>query len=360
MFFRSCDEMALRDEHCFVLVEFPKRPIEIKNYTQEKNLNLLPYLVKIDARCLINWIVENDKLVQVTIREKVMVREGRFGHKEQTQYRVLTAGAFEVYRDDSEGGKDLNGLIDSGSTTLDFIPLIAYSLTSDTEIFTGDPPLYDLAELNLKHYQLSSEKTEVLHKCNIPFLQINERTPGSFGSEIDRPLGYEDTIKIGSNTVLKNVDCAFIEPSGSATSTTQQDISQLEQEINERTLSFLSGLNSPRTATEVSLQSSATQSNLINWARRKESNIQRIFDYWGKWVDAGTEEIGRIKVEDGLLDQAMSDARANFLVQLNQTGNLSTPTLLKLLRDGGVLGKDLEVDEELELIKAMAPPAPQI
>ena len=349
VFLRSCDEAALRDEHCFVLVEYPRRS-QVRNYREEQQANLLPYLVRIDTRNVLNWRIDNNKITQVTVQEQIGIPEGRFGVKEKMQYRVFMPGAWELYEADDKGAI---ALVDSGKTTLDFIPLVPYTLTSDTEMFTGEPPLYDLAELNLKHYQKVSEKDEVMHRCNIPFLEVNEQSPL-------HSQGEPQPLQLSANTVLWNVSARFVEPSGSALNTTQTDIAKLELEINERTLSFLSGLNTPRTATEVSLQASSTQSNLINWARRKESNLQRIFEYWSAWVGAKKDEVGAIEVNDDILNQAMSDAKANFLLQLQQTGNIGTSTLLDLLREGGVLPEDLDIEDEAkELAIAATPPIAQ-
>jgi len=330
MFLQGCNETALRDERCFVLVEFP-RAERFANFAEERSAGFRPYLVRIDARNVINWVMIEDRLEQVTIRESVEVRDGNFGTKILTRFKVLYPGYYEVYEKDEDGKIFLiePGAIETG---LNEIPLMSYSLTGDVEFFTGDPPLYDLAELNLKLYQKVSEKDEIMHRCNMPILQLTEKYPSS------APDGLNPSLALTPSDCLWNLEAKFIEPTGAALSLTLTDIEGLESEITERTLSFLPTTTS-RTATEVQLQAASSQAGLTNWARRIETNVHKIIYLWTAWT--GEEPIGGINVVDELIKERMTEAQAQFLVGLAGGGFISSEELLVQLRDGGILSESL-------------------
>lgn len=337
VFLRAADQRALRDEHCFILVEFPKRPKEINNALMEREYGLRPYLCLIDVRDVLNWKMSDDNrtLLQVTIRECVALQKGRFGVEEVTRYRVLTPGKYEIF--EIRGQETI--LIEEGEVSLDKIPLVAYAVTTtDSNPFDGEPPLYDLAELNLKHYQKCSEKDEVMFKCNLPILQVNELNPDQHGE------GQQPGIVLSTNTCLWNVQASFVEPSGSALSQTQSDIQKLEDSMSRRTLSFLTGNDFQKTATEVAAASAPVQANLAGMARAKASAVQRCFQFWAEFI--GATEGGSIDVDDRVLQGANPESVATLL-QLRSSGELSRKTFLSLLKQDKALPSDFDVDAEI-------------
>lgn len=343
VFLRAADIKALKDEHCFILTEFPKRPESISNALEEREYNLRPYFVLIDARDILNWKLapDNRTLLQVTIRENIHEEVGIYGVEAKTRYRVLTPGRYQVFEID-DGALILS---EEGFTSLDYIPLEPYSLTNtDGSPWVGEPPLYDLAELNLKHYQKTSEKDEAMHKCNMAVLQVQELSPNPRGENEPEPM-----VRIGPNTCLWNVDARFIEPSGSAIGATQSDIDRLEMEMDKRTLSFLSGNEVQRTATEVSMFGAPVQANLSSMARAKQSNTQRLFKNWASYIKP-TKNGGTVVVDQKILQAAMDAATMGTLLQMRGAGEISRKTFLTLLKLGKALPKDFDIDNEITFL----------
>lgn len=305
-FFRGCDEMALRDERCFILVEFPARPL-IESYEEEQMAGLYPYLVRVSAKDLINKRIENGALTQVTIAEVGYEAEGDFGESEFPQYRVITPQYSQVFKEADEKGNTVllagepYSVRNFNNEPLSGVPLIGYSLTSDLSPFCGEPPLFDLAEMNLQLYQKVSEKTEILHKCNYPFLQVNYLNPSYSVDETGDPLAKEE-IQIGMDTVLTDVDCKFIEPTGNSVTTSIEDIKNLEAEMDRQTLGFLNGLTASTSATQAALQSASPQTNLLGWAKRKESAIEAIMELWVAWTGEVLPEDFRVRVNPSLTE----------------------------------------------------------
>lgn len=360
VFLRRCDELALRDDHCFILVEFPKRPTDgdgnplIVDRPTELLMGLRPYFVAIDRRNVINWKTNffqgSYLLEQVTIKEQIELPVGQFGTEFLTQYRVLRPGSYEIWqpREEKNGnGQSTHRMVpvEMGETSLSLVPLVPYSLTGSDDPFTGDPPLLDLAELNLKHYQKNSEKDEVMLKCNMPVLEVREITPRQRKAGDPPPK-----IVIGPNTVLYNVEARYVEPTGAAIIQTQEDINKLELAMQQKTLAFQSGYYAAPTATEVARSSSTAQASLASMARAKESLVQTILNYWCRWNNLFDIE-PYIVVDKKLIQTGIDNATTQLLVSLRRDGELSRKGLLSLLQEGKAIPHDFDIEEELENIK---------
>jgi len=353
LFLEKADQKALRDEHCFILVDFPKMPTTadgepaIIDAFSEAEHNRRPYLVLIDAIDVLNWEIETinglKKITQVTIRETYTEKTGRFNSEIKTQYRVLYPGGYEVWK---FSNKDTLEIVEDGVSTFSEVPLVVYSVTDDGNLFSGYPPLYPLAELDLELYQKSSQKDEALLKSNMPLYNLNELNPKP------RPPGEEHQsrrVSLGPNSVLWNVQASVVEPSGSAIAETQADLDRLLLQAEQMTLAFQSGYFSPPTATEVNAASSTKRASLVTMARAKESAVAKIFKLWAAWM--GESKEGGIIVDRTLIQAAIDSAQSQLLLSLRKNGDLSRVGLFKLLQLGRVFPNDFDIDEELERIK---------
>lgn len=360
VFLKAADIKSLRDDHCFVMVEFPKKDESLKDALSASKANRHPYFVLIDARDVINWDTEvkGNKIVisQVTIREITTQKLGRFGTKKVLRYRVLTPGGYELYEVTKGDKQDDFLLIEEGQTTLDFIPLIPYCLMPrDSDYFVGKPPFYDIAELNLKLYQKQSEKDEAMHKANMAILSIQPMETGAgtgkhrLGGKGNKDDDENTTpiIRIGPNTCLMNVKASFVEPSGSALSQTQADIDKLELTILSKTLAFQSGFAAPPTATEVDRVSATAQATLASMARAKESVVQQMLRVWALYMNA-PDKGGTISVNKKIIEQGMDSIRAELLLNMRLAGELTRGSFLELFKKGDILDKGFDIDAEVE------------
>src|SRR5690606_7001274 len=126
-----------------------------------------PYAVYIPKRNLIGWRTERvggiRKLVLARILE-VRYEEGEnFQDKIVQRVRVLRPGSWEVW--EKVEGKEV--IVESGVTGLDYIPLVPF-YAKKTAPFEGSPPFMNLAELNLRHFQSSSEQANILTVARVP------------------------------------------------------------------------------------------------------------------------------------------------------------------------------------------------
>ncbi|WP_414755568.1 DUF4055 domain-containing protein [Anabaena sp. CCY 9910] len=345
-FFHEVDQYALRDGWCGVLIEYP--PLDPNINSQADLLaapDRRPYLVLIDRRDILNWrtVKINGKsiLVQVTIQEIRTEPDGEYGEKLVKYYRVLRPGEYFVFQEIESQGETQVLLVEQGVTSLDVIPLVYYSVT-ESQLFAGKAPFLNLAKLNIEHYQKRSQLNEVLRKCNLP-VPVRK---GLIRTVDD--LKKVPPLVIGPNSVLDiptEGDFFFAEPSGVAIAASREDIKDIEAAIDRMTLDFLTSGDHQKTATEVLLDSTKTSANLKGIARRKESAMQQVFDYWVQYT--GEVEGGSIAMDESLLSMPLTPEQVDKFESLATGGLISQRTLLLLLQRGKVLPRQFNIDEEV-------------
>ena len=154
--------------------------------------------------------------------------DGLYGEKQVQQVRVLTPGAFEIHQKDKKGDFVL---VDEGTTSLSEIPFaVAYS--NRVGVLESRPPLADIAELNLKAYQVQSDLDNQLHISAVPMLAI-------FGF----PQSAEE-ISAGPGEAMalpEGASAQYIEPSGNSYSAQFQRLEQIASQINDLGLAAVLG-----------------------------------------------------------------------------------------------------------------------
>ncbi len=356
-FFNDVDQMVLRDGWCGVYVDYPKADIGISSNGDFLDSGRRPYLVAIDRRDILDWWIEYPNgvptLDTVIVRERRLLRFGTFGVQEQIYYRVLTPGGYVVYQINTDNnGKPQLILIESGKTSLDFIPLVYYSV-SESKFFNARPPFLNLARLNIEHFQKRSQLNQVLWKCNLP-VPVRK---GLIATAAD--LKTVPPLTIGPNSALDipaGGDFYFAEPSGVAIAATKQDIADLEAAMDRMSLAFLTGSESDKTATEVLLNAAQTNAILKEMAGRKQSAIQQIFEYWVQYT--GESVGGTVTVDDTILQMPLSPDQIRILESLVQVGLISHETLLLVLRQGKVLPQEFDVQKEIQMTRTLLPGEP--
>lgn len=176
---------------------------------QVQALNLRPYIKLYTTENIINWDTElinnQNELSLLVLQEVYNVNINMFEREDKVRYRVYSieeniviCRIFESNTDQSKGnfsivsesipvmnGKPLN--------SIPFIPITAEDLT----IEPSNPPLLDLANINLNHWGISCEYRNILHYLGSPVLTITGYQ-GQQGEEIS--IGAKSVIKLPDPT----------------------------------------------------------------------------------------------------------------------------------------------------------------
>jgi hypothetical protein len=313
-----------------------------------------PYWVTYSPREILGWRTQlidgQQKFIQLRLLEKVIEPEGDYGEQEIEQIRVLTPGAFQIHRRDNQGEFSL---YEEGSTTLSEIPFsIAYS--NRQTLMESRPPMEDIAELNLKTYQIQSDLDNQLHISAVPML-------GFFGfpqSSEEVSAGPGEAIAFPSDGRAE-----YIEPSGKSFDAQFKRLEQVAAQINELGLAAVLGQKlSAETAEAKKIDRSQGDSTMQVVAQQMQDLIDNSLLFHANYL--GSNESGSSFVNRDFLASRLDPQEIGSLLSLYTAGTITQETILRQLVEGEVLGDDFDVEEELDATEdgglvATEPPEPE-
>jgi hypothetical protein len=314
-----------------------------------------PYWTSYTPRDILGWRTEiidgEQKLMQLRLSETIIVPDGDYGEKEVQQIRVLSPGEFKLFQRDEKRG-DFR-IVDEGRTSLDRIPFsVAYSNRVNT--LESRPPLEDIANLNLKAYQIQSDLDNQLHISAVPMLAF-------YGF----PSAAEEVSAGPGEAIAFPADgrAEYIAPSSDAFASQFQRLDQIEKQINELGLSAVLGQKlSAETAEAKRLDRSQGDSTMMVIAQNMQDMIDNCLQFHAQYL--GDRQPGSCYVNRDFLGTRLEPQEIQALLQLYTAGTITQETLLMQLSEGEVLGDDFDVEEELDatqnggLMEATPTPAP--
>ena len=316
----------IRYGHVGVLVDVPSEG------------NGRPYWVTYTPREILGYRTQvidgKTTFTQLRLLEKIIEPDGEYGEKEVTQVRVLYPGKFEIHKQNDDGKYVVT---DSGVTSTDEIPFsVAYA--NRISYMESRPPLEDIAELNIKAYQVQSDLDNQLHISAVPLL-------GFFGF----PQSSEEVSAGPGEAIAFPAEgrAEYIEPTGRSFDSQFQRLDQLEKQINELGLAAVLGQKlSAETAEAKKIDRSQGDSTMMVVAQQMQDLIDNCLVFHAQYI--GTSEVGSSFVNRDFLSARLEPTEIQALLQLYTAGTITQKTLLDQLTQGEVLGDEFDVEEEVE------------
>lgn len=342
VFARKVLAAAITDGHSCIFVDYPRVPKGL-TLADERLLAPRPFFVHVPASRLLGFRFENRKLVQVRWLETVTEADGEFGEREIQQVRVVKPDSFEVYRPNENGGEWY--LADSGEMRgVDSIPFVTITCGERIAPMESEPPLRDLADLNVQHWQSASDQRNILHVARVPIL---------FGKGFTEEENADPTVEIGAQRMVvsssPDADLRYVEHTGAAIGAGRQDLLDLEARMGVLAMEpVLARRPGTITATERSIDASEAQSSLAAWALELQDGLERAFGFAAQWLSLGADAGGSVVLND---DFGISDAIAGeleALLRARAIGAISNETFLRELQRRGVLSDDIDIAAESE------------
>jgi hypothetical protein len=317
--------------HCGVLVDAPKDGEKVR-----------PYWVTYEPKNILGWrtqVIDGVRqLTQLRLMEHVVEPDGKYGEKIVKQIRVLEPGRYEIHRKDKKGDYKLH---DEGEMSIkDKIPFaVAYS--NRVGYYESRSPLYDIAELNLKHYQIQSDLDNILHISSVPLLAV---------------FGYpnSDEITTGPSEALSlppESRMEYVSPSSDSYESQFRRLEDLKDQINTLSLAAVLGQKLVgETAEAKRIDRSQNDSTMMVVAQQMQDLIDNCLKFHSEYLNepnAGSSFVNRDFVTARLEPQEIQSLLALFTA-----GTISQETLLTQLSSGEILGDDFDVEEEVEATQA--------
>jgi hypothetical protein len=327
----NTSRLCIRYGHVGVLVDAPK-----------SGDNGRPYWITYSPRDILGWRTEmadgQQKLTQLRLFEKVLVPDGLYGEKQVEQVRVLTPGAFEIFQKDQKG--DFR-VVDEGTTSLSQIPFsVAYS--NRVGVLESFPPLADIAELNLQHYQVQSDLGNQLHLSAVPLLCL-------FGF----PAAAEEISAGPGEAFALPTDARgeYLEPAGNSYDAQFRRLDQIVSQINDLGLAAVMGAKlSAETAESKRIDRSQGDATMMVVAQQMQDLIDNCLRFHADYLQES--QAGSSLVNRDFMGARLEPQEIQALLQLYTAGTVTQETLLLQLEAGEVLGDDFDVEAELEATQA--------
>ena len=300
-----------------------------------------PYWCTYTPRQILGYRTEQQdgaqRLTQLRLQETVLEADpdSKYGEKQIDQVRVLTPGQYQIHQRQDNGEYKV---VDEGTTSLSEIPFsVAYS--NRIGFMESRPPLEDIAELNLKSYQVQSDLDNQLHISAVPMLAF-------FGF----PTSAEEVSAGPGEALAFPADgrAEYVEPQGRSFDFQFKRLDQIAAQINELGLSAVLGQKlSAETAASKMIDRSQGDSTMMVIAQNVQDMIDNSLKFHAQFMGQ-QEAAGSCTVNRDFIGARLEPADVNALLQLYTAGTITKETLLMQLSDGEVLGDDFDVQEEVD------------
>jgi hypothetical protein len=319
--------------HSAILVDYPAAAT-VLNLAEERALGRRPYFVHVDAPQIWGWRKEpvTNRLLQVRIHDYDVRPLNDFGEEQVEEMRVIYPGRYDLYT----LGQDVVEFTSSGGYSLTEIPLVPI-YSNRRGLLISQPPLLDIANLNITHYQRQADLIHALHIAAMPTLVLE---------------GWDDTT--GSATMGVNYAIAmqpgnkayYVQADATSFDAQMAELESLASQMSTLGVTKLFGQKFVAESAEAKRIDQAQSNSVLSIISQElESALNQAFAFAAEYVGMEPPEITIDRDFDyyRLIGQDVA-----VLSQLNEAGKISDAMLLEILRRGEVLPDNINIEDELE------------
>ena len=342
---------ALCYGHSGILVDFPPDP-GVTTLYEERQLGRRPYFNHIDAPQIWGWrqetTIPNSPLSQVRLHEYATIPEGRFGQIRVERMRVIEPNGYEVYQrngDVQAGTADLGtndiGLVETGDLPFNQIPFVPI-YTNRTGMLTSSPPLIDIANLNITHYQRQADLIHALHIAAMPILVMEGWEDADDSTAVGVNYGMITTP--GNKVYYVNADSGAFQAQ-------QDELKELEMQMSTLGISKLLGQKYVAESADAKRIDQAQANSVLSIISMElESSLQQAYYFAARYLGIDPPKVTLDRDFDfyRLLGQDIS-----VIGQLRAEGALSNATYLDILKSGEIIPDKVDLVAELARVEKL-------
>jgi uncharacterized protein DUF4055 len=351
----------------FLLVDYPNGPQEFISLAEERAAGNRPYWVKINATQVLDFgtdkFVDGEYLSYFKFMEDVTtpssvpflapttVKQIRI----YKQFPGATADdnspvLFAIYRSD-EDKKDGWKLYDSGVTSTKHIAIYPV-YTQKTGFMLGEPPLMDLAEVNIEHWQAKSDYSNILHIANVPIMLLK-----GFPTPLDKK-GNEQRIEVSPNVAMNapsaDADIKWVEHTGKSIESARTNIKDLEARMESLGMVLTTQQHAGVSATANNINSSEANSMLKSFALNLQDALNAAIDATCQFFEI--ENTTRIVVNTEYAADYTTNETMSDVIDLYKEGVVDAKTTIAEAKRRNVLDNAAIIEPPVE--EAEVPSAP--
>lgn len=341
---------------CGTLVDYPTMTGS-KTVAQAEAENATPMWAFYTAENIYDWSFSFiNNVYQLT---RVMLFDGvdSSGAKEIYNYRelLLEDGVYvqKLYKaDDVEADPVLFDTVmpNMNGKALGFIPFIIHGISGRMQK-VDKPPLIDLFDTNIKHYQLKADHAHALHYVALP-------TPYAIGVDSD-----ESPDSIGPQRIWnisnEGASVGILEFSGSGVGAIASELTTIEThmaQLGSRILAPEVNINETATASEIKSMSENSTLSIIAGGTSKQ--LTKAWQWSLTWMGKQAEAVDAfVELNKAFLPVTLAGSDLLAIVTSWQSGAISKPTMFKNLQRGDVIPDGATYEEEEQKIDEETPEA---
>jgi hypothetical protein len=356
-----CRDLAVDAEiagHAAIFVEYPDTGGEQSKADElgfNREVPIRPFWIPLLKDNILSWRTTTEDghliLTQLVLKECQWVSDGAFGQKEQTRYRVLfrelgpkgPVVGFQLLEITPQ-----NAVVEVGYglyPTQVEIPVAEIPTAGRTGLFESDPPLLDLAYLNLAHYQTRSDYDNSIHKTCCPIWVET-------GVEVESD-GTMAAIVLGPNAARRFTNPAatakYESHSGQSLNEVKVALDDLLRDMAALGLAALaSQKRAAETAASKQIDKDASDSALSVTARGLQDGLERALGFHAKYLglDTGTAMGGgSVTINRDFEDMTMRPEMLTAYVAAVSGAGLPVRILLEAMQLGGLIGPDEDLED---------------
>ena len=337
-----------------MLLDMPKAAQGMTVYDAEK-MGIRPYLTYYPAEMIVNKIFDNSsgmsRLKLVVLREKVNVYRDEFTLLNRERYRVLAInneGYYEqriwtpVYNEKEEITDMTVEVVPVyiKGQQINYIPFVLLP-TDDAE----KPPLYDLAMMNIHHYQVMADYYNGLHKVTMPTGYITGYT--------SRDDDDDDEIILGDDVFIteENSDARFgvLSYAGEGMEHTKDGIDKIENLIAGIFMkSIAPDKKTSETAESAYVHRSGENARLATFARNVSEKLSQIVQWYEEWNNY--EGAVEIHLNYDYETMALDPNIINSIANISGQGKFPLYCVFYILKQQELIDPDMNYDDFIFLI----------
>jgi hypothetical protein len=339
-----------------IFVDYPEVPDGPQlSGDEEQRANLRPYFVRYDADDVIKPIYEVVNgvrtLMLLILRETSDQRVPPFGLETVTRYRVYSLDgatvsyelwerrAFESISRRVQDPRPMKNI-----TAIPWSPFVAGDKVDQNET---RPPLMDLADLNIEHYQVKTNIRNLESLAMVPSIVRIGAPADAEGNYPPITLGPRNTIEVPESAVA-TTPVYWLTPPVAVLDPGSRSLADIKSDMGAAGLAFLApDLRRAETADAKRIDATAQHATLRSVAGALQDCLETAFMFAGQYIK---KPGGSVTVNTDFEKIAMDATMVTALTGASANGKLSIETFLALLEGGQVLPEGFDVQSELKRI----------
>lgn len=341
-----------------ILADIPKVDKKI-SMSMAENLGIRPYLTYYKAESVINWKykrVGGIKKLSMVILEEDVEDDDIFAHNLSKQWRVLRLDNLgraiqEIYKPAEKENGDAKGDVKVSSSVIlvngepiDYIPFITLPFAEPVK-----PILYDIALLNIGHYQKTADLNSANHKTTLPMAWFTGHTP-----EVDKNTGEPVPVTFGQDIVVQlpepDAKVGILEFSGNGIEHNEASLTRVESQMFVLCSHIISqDKKTAENQNAISIHRQGEDAKIATYARyisKRFTDAMRIICQWEQLDDSDVN----IELNTDYSSMAFDANAVNSIANIFSQGKLPLRSLYYMLQQGGYLEPDMNYEAFVYLL----------